>query len=460
MPNFTKVVFAIALLLSIAPFLVVAFFCHPAADDYCHAAKTLELGFVGVQRYWYSSWNGKYFSMMLFSLHPLVYGSIGAYKAVAIIVILLTFASIFSFLNTVLKSSFPLIDKLIAATFITALFSNHMPEVTEGYYWMPGSITYQLAGILTLFFFSSTIKTFEARKGRKALWFTLSCILLVAIAGCAETSMVVVFLLLVSIAVKAFRNKVRTRWFWLSFLVLTTLCALVVIIAPGNSVRSSFFPNRHRLLFSLGFSLAQEVRFLFKWFSNPALVLGTILFVPIAVKLSDRIDLLRKRLYTHPLIYLLLLLGVVFMGFFPAYWSTGLLGQHRTVNLVYFYFLVGWFINLAIWVSCFKQKWRLGATLPRYVYFVAFLLIPLSLLSTNNTKKAFGDLLSARAYRYDVEMKSRDFQIEQCLKKNSADCSVQMPRNLPATITSPYFETDLECEGQYWRVRTRASSFK
>jgi hypothetical protein len=45
------------------------------------------------------------------------------------------------------------------------------------------------------------------------------------------------------------------------------------------------------------------------------------------------------------------LLLVIPAAVFPAYWETGLLGQHRTVNTAYFAFLVLWFTATAIWVA-------------------------------------------------------------------------------------------------------------
>jgi hypothetical protein len=444
-----------ALMLCTAPFLVITLFVNPMADDYCrHAAETLQYGVWGAVRQMYLFWNGKYFSTIVLALHPLAFGSFLAYKLVALAIILLAFTSIYFLTSVLLKREATAIEKLIAASFLTALFSNQMPELTEGYYWMPGSITYMLGGILTIFFFGAVVKLFENVGNKRRLWFLSCCLLVVAIVGSSETMMTIFFLLMLSITIKTFISRDNSRWVWLSFLLMTTLCTVAVAISPGNAIRSSRFAGNHRLFYSLLFSSAQEARFLLAWLSNPALILGTLLFIPVAYRLSEKNGLLKNHFNFHPFAALLLLLGVVFLGFFPAYWNTGQLGQHRSVNLVFFLFLVGWFLNLAMWVSYLRRKfdWAV-ASLPVYVYVICLLLIPLGLLATNNTRETIGDLASGRAYRYDMQMKQRYLQIEQCLKTGQNPCTISRLTELPTAITSAYIDTELSCDEQYWKVR-------
>ncbi|HEY0322548.1 MAG TPA: hypothetical protein VGC66_16450 [Pyrinomonadaceae bacterium] len=448
-----KRVWALALLLCIAPFLVITLFVHPVYDDYCHAAATVEYGVRGAVRHMYLFWSGKYFSTTVLAFHPIAFGSFPAYKLVSIAIILLTFISVYFLVSVLLKREATVVEKLIAASFFTALFSNQMPELTEGYYWMPGSITYMLGVILTVFFFGSVVRLFDSRGISRRLWFLSCSLLIVAIVGSSETLMAIFFLLMLSITIKAFVCRDDSKWLWLWFLLLTTVCTLVVFMAPGNAVRSSRFAGGHRLFYSLLFSSAQEARFLLKWLSNPALILGTILFIPVAYRLSEKNELLKRHFKFHPFAGLLLLLAIVFLGFFPAYWSTGLLGQHRTVNLVFFLFLLGWFLNLTMWVSYLRRKfgWAV-ASLPIYVYVICLLLIPLSLLATNNTRETIEDLASGRAFRYDMQMKQRYLQIEQCLKVGQNPCPVNRLKELPTAITSDYMDKEVACDEKYWKL--------
>lgn len=450
-----------ALLLCITPFLLITPFNHPFYDDYCHAAKTLEYGVLGAVKNMYLTWNGKYFSTLLLSFHPLVFGSFNTYKIVPLILILLTWLSIYFSASALLKGEVASVDKLIAATLFTALFMNQIPELTEGYYWMPGSVTYLVGDVLTIFFFGIAVRLFESRGKGRSLLLILNCLLIVAIMGSSETIMMIFFLLLLAMTIKAFISRDDSKRVWLAFLLVAALCAAVVTLAPGNAVRSGNGTRGHLLFSSLIYSCAQELRFLLKWLTNPALILGTILFIPVAYRLSESNERFKRHFNFHPLAASLLLLLVLFMGFFPAYWNLGMLGQHRTVNLVFFLFLVGWFLNLAIWTGYLNRKFGVKvAAPPRYVYVICLLLIPLSLLTTSNTIETIGDLASGRAFRYDVQMKRRYAQIEECLKTGRSPCTIDRLTDLPTSITSAYIDAQLSCDESYWKIKLMRADAK
>jgi hypothetical protein len=236
------------------------------------------------------------------------------------------------------------------------------------------------------------------------------------------------------------------------------VCAAVVIIAPGNAVRGSHFPERHRLFFSLGQSLIEASRYLVKWLVNPAFVLSTILYIPVADRFSDRTELLKRHFYSHPFTSLLLLLIMIFLGFFAPLWSMGLVGPERTMNQVYFLFLLGWFINISVWVGYLKEKHGLEIPgLPVYVYLICLPLIALALLVSNNTKAAIKDLVSGRAFHYDQVMRERRTQFEQCARAGITNCPVKKYDDLPETTSNPYFEIVFRCDEQYWKMRTAAT---
>jgi hypothetical protein len=456
--NQIKKLLLLALLLSLVPFLLLTLFSHPAFDDWNYALTVLNRGFIGAQAESYNRWTGRYFSTAVVSFNPLALESFAAYKAVGLLIISLTFVSILCFLNALLKSSVTRIDKLVATAFLTALFSNQTPDVTEAYFWMTGAVTYQLGCILTLFFLTSVIRSDESAGIVRLLLFLAAGVLIVAIVGSNETLMLILAVLVIPITVRQLMNKTKDRWIWLAYTMITISSALIVIAAPGNAIRNSYFPGRHRFFYSLGMSFLQETRFLLTWISNASFVLGTLFFIPIASKLSERIRI-PKSLRGHPLIPSLWLLILVFLGFFPVYWSTGLLGQLRTVNTVYFFFLIGWFINIVIWVNYLKQERGLRlSSLPKYAYVIGVPLLLFSLFSLNNTGTAIADLLTLRAYHYDIAVRERYAQFEQCARAGHDDnCPTLTISDLPTTITNPYFETEFESEKQFWKLRTASS---
>jgi hypothetical protein len=441
------------------PFLILSAFSNPAFDDYCHAAGVLKFGFFRAQSYAFNGWSGRYLANLLLGLTPYTFddliGNFTVYKAVAVAIIILTFASVFAFVAVLLNSGASLGEKLVAAGLITALFSNNMPDVTEGYYWMPGSVSYQLPNILTLFLFAAAIKAPECSRVIKGILLTLSAILTVAIVGSSETSMCFLLFAVGLVTWKVLRAGGRNRRQWLMLFGLAVVCACVVISAPGNAIRSSHFPDKHRLFFSLGMSLLQAGRFIGGWVLNPAFGLSTIIFITIAWKLAPGNSLLKNRLHLHPFSSLAVLLVFVLLGLFPPYWATGSLGQYRSVNTAYFFFLIGWVINVAVWVSYFREKrvgW--GLDLPGYFYPVVLLLVSAALSLTNNTRSAFTDLIHYRAYRFDRAVRLRHSQLEGCARSRVADCQIQGITELPDTVSNPYLATEIGCAKEYWEVRT------
>ncbi len=449
-----KKLFLIGLVLSILPFLILTAFTHPAYDDYCWASRVLERGYFVTQKLLYDTYIGRYSSTALVTSAPLTFGSFVGNKIVTLFTVILTFVSIYCFVDAFLKSSLTRLDKLIAASFFTAVFSNQAPDITEAYFWVTGDLVYQLGGILTLFFFALVIRCADAPKGVKLVRTVVGCLLIAAIVGTNETSLLVLSLLVFTITIKSWTEKSDERWRWLLFSLVTIGCALIVILAPGNAVRSLYYPNRRRFFYSFQMSVAQEVRFLLTWLSGVPMVLGTILFIPIASRLSPKIALIRSR-RIHPGITTFLLLMILFIGLFPPYWGTGTMGQHRTVNTVYLIFLIGWFINLIIWVDYLRERHKLELeTLPRYVYVIGLPLLLLSLFPTNNTRTAIADLISGRAYRFDVAVKQRYAQFEQCAREGHVQsCERNRIEDLPTTITNPYFEDESACERRFWALR-------
>ena len=445
---------------SLLPYLALTFFTHPAYDDYCWVVLTHKLGYLAVQKALYKTFIGRYFSTSLITFTPLNFGSFAGYKAVTLFTILLTLVSIYLFVDAVLRSSATRLEKLIGAGFLTALFSNQAPSIAEAYFWVTGNLVYQLGGILTLLFFALVIRS-SARSGPIGLArLLIGCALIAAIVGTNETSMLSLAVVVFAITVKSWIARSDKRISWLVFSVVTIICASIVILAPGNAVRAAYYqPHKHVYLYAIGMSLKQEASFLFIWLANLSFILATIISIPIASRLAHKIDLL-KHLRVHPAFSSILLLVIVFCGFFGPYWGMGTMGQHRTVNTVFFLFIIGWFVNLLIWVDYLEQHYQLKlGSLPKYVYVISVPLLIINLLFTNNTRTAIADLTSMRAYRFEVAMKERYSRFAQCARAgHTEDCPRPKIADLPASITSPYFEEDLSCEREFWQYQVPPQS--
>ncbi|MDQ3290581.1 MAG: hypothetical protein M3Q05_04760, partial [Bacteroidota bacterium] len=66
--------------MTLLPFLLLAAFCHPSADDFWLTNLVIAKGPWQAQLDMRQNWSGRYTSMLLGSFNPLVYRSITLYK--------------------------------------------------------------------------------------------------------------------------------------------------------------------------------------------------------------------------------------------------------------------------------------------------------------------------------------------------------------------------------------------
>ena len=135
------------------------------------------------------------------------------------------------------------------------------------------------------------------------------------------------------------------------------------------------------------------------------------------------------------------------------YWSTGLLGQYRTVNAALLLFLPLWFIALAVWDrQVFRKRWPLR-TEPRGTR-ATLMLVTLLFFVWGRDMKVSLDLLTGSAVQYDHEMLDRYTRIEQAVERGNIELvlpAITLPRSL--VITQPGADPD------QWMNRSLAEFF-
>ncbi len=125
------------LFLAVIPFLIISAFVNPLYDDYSYSNGVLNSGFLNSQINLYHAWAGRYFSNILLSLNPIIWGNFIAYKIIPIIIILLTFVSLYSFIDVLLRQSLDLPAKLFGASLITVLFLTRCPTLWTEFIGFP-----------------------------------------------------------------------------------------------------------------------------------------------------------------------------------------------------------------------------------------------------------------------------------------------------------------------------------
>lgn len=431
--------------MALLPFIILAVFCHPSADDFWLTNLVIAKGPWQAQVDIRQNWSGRYTSMFLGSFNPLVYRSFTIYKLLPVLFLIFLTASLYRLITLLTHKQFSRKSNLALALIFLIIYLHQMHTVAQSIYWMSGALTYQVANILLVFFLASLYRYYQLEQNRRSLLQKiLISVLLFATIGCNETTMaIVVFLIgcffLISLI------KAQKDFFLLWLVILTAVACCLVIFAPGNAIRLKEYPLRHDFVFSLVHALLVPVNNSFNWLVNSPILLISVLLVPVVAKQVPHIPTLNR---VHPVIGLLVLYGCLASGYFVAYWSKHGPSPPRAQDTIYFVFLLGWFANLLILAQFFRQKYNF-VTIPGYVtgVLVFWGILMIFYGKQSNIRIAYADLLSGQAYRYNQEMEAR----YQLLTNSSCQiCPIQAAKNRPKSIFFEEVTPDTTWENTYY----------
>jgi hypothetical protein len=387
------------LLLGFAPYFYLSFFSHPISDDFSYAYKSTLSPLFTQLKAEYLNWSGRYTSNLLVLNNPIAYGSFLGYRLVPIFLMLSTVFALYLLLREVSDRLLKKMENLIIAVLLTLTYLHKMPLISEGIYWYTGAVTYQLGMVFFIFYATALSRLIKEKRSSKKTLLFFSTLLLAGIT-IGFNEIVMIYTLLLSVLVVWFK---KSKWS-IEFVVVVASCCAVVYFAPGNQVRLAHFENNHQLLHSLGMSFFQSLRFISDWVSQAPLLLLSLLYLPIHRKLQSSVALFKNSFYLSLPWSLLLLFGVVFISIFPAYWSTGIIGQHRTVNIAYLLFILLWFVNLSVLYNRYLANFKMGnLTVTRISAVVLFF----TLIFGYNGYHALEDITKGTASNFDQEMTER-----------------------------------------------------
>lgn len=441
------------------PYFIISLFVNPLFDDFLYAADALEYGLLQAQFEKYQNWSGRYFSNVILMIDPITWGKFQIYKIFPIILIILTVLSFYFLLETIIRHHFNFKQKFLFASLLTLLFLHGMPDTIGGLYWYSGAFSYHFANILTVLFLAVSIRLSAQTFESKVLLITFQLILTAAIIGSSETSMIFLVFIIGIISFTKTRLKSNDSRIWFFILIFAIFCSLVVILAPGNEIRGATHSNRNRLYYSIAMGLIDEARFIRDWVTNPVFILLTILSIPTLDDLSEKVLLFKKHFQINPFVFGVSLLALILCGFFLPYFATGVLGQYRSVNVSYFFFLIGWFLFLINFIGFYKKKnIILDLKFPNSVYLLGIPLLMISFYTTGNTKLILNDLFTGSAFKYDKEMKIRFYDFASCSKEIQTECRINEISNYPKSITHPnYFNPlSLSFEQRFWTLKEKS----
>lgn len=390
----------------------------------------------------YLDWNGRYISNFLTYFSPVHGSSLLHYQLVPIILILLGVLSIYwLLLQITFGAQFSKKQLWLLSMLITLFYLWQMADIAQGIYWYASSSAYFAGNIFCLFQLGLFIRLISKdRLSNPFLSHLVSLVILFVSIGFNETGMAFMFIFYFLLYVFLLFKKSSKKNIVLLYLMVSVLGGFLMVLAPGNEVRFSNFHQNMNLFYSLGWSLMQSLRFGAEWVSS----LPLIFFSLIALAGANLFE--KTVLAKTDVRFLLLIIGsILFFSSFLPYWATGLLGQHRTINFAFFFFIFAWF-SFIISVSLkYKIHVVLSIFLQKEIIFYLTLASLLIIISTKNGYKVSYDIIYGNHKKYLYEQLMRQKIILQ--NPNTEICYIPPLLNRPQSL----FVMDVESGNFDWR---------
>ena len=444
-------------------FALLARYAHPSSDDFCMAYGVDAHGLF--RQLWdhYFEWSGRYTGNALYAIYPLIFGLFGGYKYIPAMVMLALFTAMAYFLSALFRIRIHSQPVLLVSLVFTAVFVLGMLSPASSLYWMAGAMSYQSANILFLVLLALMIRLHDRQKASDnhlALLVVLLLVMVLAI-GTNETSMLAITGVTLLGVIVHLRSGLEVLRSWLLILVIALVCFAIVYHSPGNAIRAADFPLRHDLGRSVNGSLAVGLKILWRWLSNPVLIVSSML-APFAIskllQMSDRWFSVSRTVIT-------VLLGCTFLVpvvlQFPAWWSMGGWPPPRTVDAIYFLFIIGWYLAIGAVTVRYLHMGKWQSMMPPYKPGAVILLLLLSVLfsvavlQNKSYQRARNDLFQL-APPYHEYMKQRYRVIQRAVVDGHSYLSVaDYLQEYPRTI---YFN-DIMHNPDDWRNDCYADYF-
>ena len=392
----------VVLALPITVLLALAWYAHPACDDYWYATAARANGFWGAQRLFYLTWTGRFTANAVQLGFPLALDMVRRYALIPLGLIAGFGICLATFLTALNRATGRLVSRrmVLASTLVfVSVYLAQMPSPCEGLFWLASGGTYFLPLLIAMLTVACPLAIrAENSTATKVVAAVVAAVLGLLTAGANESLLPPLGLLLLVATIAAFWRRHPSRWVWAAALLGFTLGAALVVLSPGNSVRAGYF-HKSRLR-----ALATTLPRVLVWFVRGPMGLGvTILAIPAMLALADKLPWTQRLTGRRVAAVAAVALGWVALAMLPAL-SMGLVPPARVLNVAYFFFLAGWFVTAFVAVAWLRQTRGLTRLTPRAVK-IAWVCLVLGLLVAGNLPRAVYDLALV-APKYDRQMQA------------------------------------------------------
>ena len=351
-------------IVSILPVLIIGLNSIPAADDFTYSAGVYHTvlsggSFAEILQAAFSqaalsfqTWQGTFSSIFLMALQPAVFGE-QYYAVVTILMLFMLAAGNYAIIQSVLSDLFGFSRTVsgILWLLVSFLCIQFVPSPSAAFFWYNSAVHYTFFHALILFALSLSIRIMRRRKLLSVL---LLCLLCFLIGGSNYTCSL-------SFAILGFSGIVlllimkHPAWKHLCMPYVIFLLAFIINIrAPGNTVRQdsirdaiSYQPDAvHAILSSFYWGFHDSIH----WFRFPEI--GALLF-----SLPVIWHTLPDREFRFPWLVTVYSYCLISALYCPSYYAMDGVAE-RTLNVIYFSYLLLLFLNAVCWMGWLKQKFR------------------------------------------------------------------------------------------------------
>ncbi|WP_332369410.1 DUF6056 family protein [Spirosoma telluris] len=437
----------------VVPLLALATYNHPSpTDDYCFANTAMQYGFWEAQQLYYDGWTGRFFHNFIVHTNPLVIGWYGGYKVYPFIFLAILMGSFYALSSQWIYRAFGIGPKAALAAGLFIGFMATLASIPEYLYWYTGLASYGLSSALFLLLLATLLAHQRKGFGLQPSYLLIESVLVAAIIGSSEMTMV---LMLSVLGLISFVDLLQRRRLSLPILILWVVAGVscyFLMKAPGNAIRLGGNPNSSNIPLTLISSLRYAGPYVIQQIVRTPWLPLSLLYLPIAWKLSERVDLdasgrpmdLPPYLRVHPVLGMLHGSATILALISLHFYGVGIAPIPRLINVVNLTFWLSWIYNLTLWVAFLRprlnpDRWQVNTRMLTYVLLVWAIasaavgpVIPV----------VYGDWLSGRAAQYDHEMEQRYAQ----LAKPGSQVSLIAPlSNYPVSL----FLEDIHADPKY-----------
>lgn len=372
------------------------------SDDYCSMYIGKRLGLLRSIWYWYRTWHGRFSANVADWLLSLLGSEAFPFFTLVFLSMWVVFAAIvikeiLNFRGYVSSNLFPALVLGVFLVFTTLIIS---PNISQSVFWWGGARSYLSPLILIMLYFALYYRFAELSLNRFQilLWSFISFGLAFFIGGFSETFTPVLVILLAGVmGITWLAPKVSMKnasIFFLNAGFLGALLSLIVmVLAPGNSIRRAFFPVPHDLFTTFRVAFTAYLAFLYNIFSSPYMLaglLGTLLgSVWLGMRLPRESDISEPRSWW---VFAFLFAGFVlaFGCFPPAVYATSEPPPARALITPAFFLVVSFLVSGFVF-----GRWLLSAMKDRFSLPSTLLIVACSLIIFSSWS-AFQNLSSMR----------------------------------------------------------------